>query len=74
MGAGWGLLSPPAPKTPSPSPCHSLLWAQHGLGGSANQLSPAASIESIGMWILKAVPAEGNVSLDPFLFSIGRTG
>lgn len=26
------------------------------------------------MWIIKAVPSEGNVSLDPFLFSIGRTG
>ncbi|XP_056215592.1 xaa-Pro aminopeptidase 2 [Falco biarmicus] len=27
-------------------------------------------IESIGLWILEAVPAEGNISLDPFLFSI----
>uniref|UniRef100_A0A8C5JE67 X-prolyl aminopeptidase 2 n=1 Tax=Junco hyemalis TaxID=40217 RepID=A0A8C5JE67_JUNHY len=29
---------------------------------------------SIATWILKEVPAEGNVSLDPFLFSIGRAG
>ncbi|NXG43372.1 XPP2 aminopeptidase, partial [Psilopogon haemacephalus] len=34
------------------------------------QLSPAAGIESIGMWILEAVPVGGNVSLDPFLFSV----
>ncbi|NXQ82807.1 XPP2 aminopeptidase, partial [Nyctibius grandis] len=27
-------------------------------------------IESIGLWILEAVPVGGNVSLDPFLFSI----
>lgn len=27
-------------------------------------------IESIGSWILEAVPAGGNISLDPFLFSI----
>lgn len=59
---------------PFPSPCLGLLWAQRGLGHRANQLCPAASIESIAMWILKVVPSEGNVSLDPFLFSIGRTG
>lgn len=69
VGAAWG-----APETPFPSPCHSPLWAQRGLGHRANQLCPAASIESIAMWIIKAVPSEGNVSLDPFLFSIGRTG
>ena len=40
----------------------------------ATQLSPTAWIESIGLWILEAVPAEGNISLDPFLFSIGSLG
>uniref|UniRef100_A0A8C5U0E6 Xaa-Pro aminopeptidase 2 n=1 Tax=Malurus cyaneus samueli TaxID=2593467 RepID=A0A8C5U0E6_9PASS len=35
------------------------------------ELQRTTSIESIGMWILKAVPVGGNVSLDPFLFSIG---
>ncbi|NXO92078.1 XPP2 aminopeptidase, partial [Certhia brachydactyla] len=34
------------------------------------ELQRTTSIESIGMWILKAVPEEGNVSLDPFLFSV----
>ncbi|KFQ96907.1 Xaa-Pro aminopeptidase 2, partial [Nipponia nippon] len=34
------------------------------------QLSPAVWIESIGLWILEAVPVGGNISLDPFLFSI----
>ncbi|XP_039587105.1 xaa-Pro aminopeptidase 2 isoform X2 [Passer montanus] len=34
------------------------------------ELQRTTSIESIGMWILKEVPEEGNVSLDPFLFSI----
>ncbi|NWU45306.1 XPP2 aminopeptidase, partial [Hylia prasina] len=34
------------------------------------ELHRTTAVESIGMWILKAVPAEGNVSLDPFLFSI----
>ncbi|NXC03719.1 XPP2 aminopeptidase, partial [Orthonyx spaldingii] len=34
------------------------------------ELQRTTSIESIGMWILKRVPAGGNVSLDPFLFSI----
>ncbi|RMB98199.1 hypothetical protein DUI87_25102 [Hirundo rustica rustica] len=37
------------------------------------ELQRTTSIESVGMWILKAVPAEGNVSLDPFLFSIGSS-
>ncbi|NWW34829.1 XPP2 aminopeptidase, partial [Panurus biarmicus] len=34
------------------------------------ELQKTSSIESIGMWILKAVPVEGIISLDPFLFSI----
>ncbi|XP_014746511.1 PREDICTED: xaa-Pro aminopeptidase 2 [Sturnus vulgaris] len=34
------------------------------------ELQRTTSIESIGMWILEAVPAGGNVTLDPFLFSI----
>ncbi|NWW07737.1 XPP2 aminopeptidase, partial [Oreocharis arfaki] len=34
------------------------------------ELQRTTSIESIGMWILNAVPEGGNVSLDPFLFSI----
>uniref|UniRef100_A0A8C3MP98 Xaa-Pro aminopeptidase 2 n=1 Tax=Geospiza parvula TaxID=87175 RepID=A0A8C3MP98_GEOPR len=34
------------------------------------ELQRTTSIESIVTWILKVVPAEGNVSLDPFLFSI----
>ncbi|NWV75748.1 XPP2 aminopeptidase, partial [Dasyornis broadbenti] len=34
------------------------------------ELQRTTSIESIGMWILKAVPVGGNVGLDPFLFSI----
>ncbi|NXD37371.1 XPP2 aminopeptidase, partial [Copsychus sechellarum] len=34
------------------------------------ELQRTTSIESIGMWILQAVPAGGNVTLDPFLFSI----
>nr|XP_026653233.1 xaa-Pro aminopeptidase 2 [Zonotrichia albicollis] len=34
------------------------------------ELQRTTSIESIATWILKEVPAEGNVSLDPFLFSI----
>ncbi|KAI6078398.1 Xaa-Pro aminopeptidase 2 [Aix galericulata] len=46
-----------------------------GLGGSPfailhHPLSFAAWIKSIGQWILEWVPAGGNVSLDPFLFSI----
>uniref|UniRef100_A0A8C3V9G1 X-prolyl aminopeptidase 2 n=1 Tax=Catharus ustulatus TaxID=91951 RepID=A0A8C3V9G1_CATUS len=49
-----------------PQPSSAALWRT----GSATQLSPAASIESIGMWILKEVPVGGNVTLDPFLFSI----
>uniref|UniRef100_A0A672US56 Creatinase N-terminal domain-containing protein n=1 Tax=Strigops habroptila TaxID=2489341 RepID=A0A672US56_STRHB len=36
------------------------------------ELQRTTLIESIGMWILDAVPIGGNVSLDPFLFSIGR--
>lgn len=49
-----------------------------GVGGgphlqsSTSRLSLAAWIKSIGQWILEWVPAGGNVSLDPFLFSIGR--
>lgn len=39
---------------------------------STSRLSLAAWIKSIGQWILEWVPAGGNVSLDPFLFSIGR--
>ncbi|NWV06406.1 XPP2 aminopeptidase, partial [Ptilonorhynchus violaceus] len=35
------------------------------------ELQRTTSIESIGIWILNAVPVGGNVSLDPFLFSIG---
>uniref|UniRef100_A0A8C3V619 Xaa-Pro aminopeptidase 2 n=1 Tax=Catharus ustulatus TaxID=91951 RepID=A0A8C3V619_CATUS len=34
------------------------------------ELQRTTSIESIGMWILKEVPVGGNVTLDPFLFSI----
>ncbi|NWR20719.1 XPP2 aminopeptidase, partial [Emberiza fucata] len=34
------------------------------------ELQRTTSIESIARWILKVVPAEGNVGLDPFLFSI----
>ncbi|NXD10228.1 XPP2 aminopeptidase, partial [Nothocercus nigrocapillus] len=34
------------------------------------ELQKTTSIESIGLWILEAVPAGGNVSMDPFLFSI----
>ncbi|XP_040428716.1 LOW QUALITY PROTEIN: xaa-Pro aminopeptidase 2 [Cygnus olor] len=47
-----------------------------GLGGSPllgphhPSLSLAAWIKYIGQWILESVPAGGNVSLDPFLFSI----
>lgn len=56
---------------------------QGGLGGagggphlqsSTSRPSLAAWIKSIGQWILEWVPAGGNVSLDPFLFSIGRVG
>ncbi|NXH62179.1 XPP2 aminopeptidase, partial [Rhabdornis inornatus] len=35
------------------------------------ELQRTTSIESIGTWILEAVPAGGNVTFDPFLFSIG---
>ncbi|RLV84244.1 hypothetical protein DV515_00016313, partial [Chloebia gouldiae] len=49
----------------------SRYWAQAERELDCNwELQRTISIESIGMWILKAVPAEGNVSLDPFLFSI----
>uniref|UniRef100_A0A663MAG1 Xaa-Pro aminopeptidase 2 n=1 Tax=Athene cunicularia TaxID=194338 RepID=A0A663MAG1_ATHCN len=34
------------------------------------ELQRTTWIESIGLWILKAVPVGGNISLDPFLFSI----
>ncbi|NXN58598.1 XPP2 aminopeptidase, partial [Rynchops niger] len=34
------------------------------------ELQRTTWIESIGLWILEAVPAGGNISLDPFLFSI----
>ncbi|XP_059715314.1 xaa-Pro aminopeptidase 2 [Haemorhous mexicanus] len=34
------------------------------------ELQRTTSIESIGTWIREVLPAEGNVSLDPFLFSI----
>ncbi|XP_061224945.1 xaa-Pro aminopeptidase 2 [Neopsephotus bourkii] len=34
------------------------------------ELQRTTWIESIGMWILEAVPVGGNISLDPFLFSI----
>ncbi|NXX85785.1 XPP2 aminopeptidase, partial [Urocolius indicus] len=34
------------------------------------ELQRTTWIESIGLWILEAVPVGGNVSLDPFLFSI----
>lgn len=75
--AGWGLLSLPAPRSP-PTPATASSGLSAGWDAAqtrgATQLSPAASIESIGMWILTAVPAGGNVSLDPFLFSIGRAG
>lgn len=78
MGAGWGAAESPHSQDPPAAPATassvlSMGWDAVQTHG-ATQLSPAASIESIGMWILKAVPAEGNISLDPFLFSIGRTG
>ncbi|NXD72267.1 XPP2 aminopeptidase, partial [Eolophus roseicapillus] len=38
------------------------------------ELQRTTWIESIGMWILDMVPVGGNISLDPFLFSIGRVG
>ncbi|NXK24046.1 XPP2 aminopeptidase, partial [Arenaria interpres] len=34
------------------------------------ELQKTTWIESIGLWILEAVPVGGNISLDPFLFSI----
>uniref|UniRef100_A0A8C6K0D8 Uncharacterized protein n=1 Tax=Melopsittacus undulatus TaxID=13146 RepID=A0A8C6K0D8_MELUD len=34
------------------------------------ELQRTTSIESIRMWILEVVPVGGNISLDPFLFSI----
>ncbi|XP_069723513.1 xaa-Pro aminopeptidase 2 isoform X2 [Phaenicophaeus curvirostris] len=34
------------------------------------ELQRTTWIESIGLWILEAVPAGGNISMDPFLFSI----
>ncbi|NXK00419.1 XPP2 aminopeptidase, partial [Corythaixoides concolor] len=34
------------------------------------ELQRTTSIESIGLWILEVVPVGGNISLDPFLFSI----
>ncbi|NWX22587.1 XPP2 aminopeptidase, partial [Aegotheles bennettii] len=34
------------------------------------ELQRTVWIESIGLWMLEAVPAGGNISLDPFLFSI----
>ncbi|NXP07146.1 XPP2 aminopeptidase, partial [Thinocorus orbignyianus] len=34
------------------------------------ELQRTTWIESIGMWLLDAVPVGGNISLDPFLFSI----
>ncbi|NWR82133.1 XPP2 aminopeptidase, partial [Centropus unirufus] len=34
------------------------------------ELQRTTWIESIGLWILEAVPVGGNISLDPFLFSI----
>ncbi|NXN94352.1 XPP2 aminopeptidase, partial [Rhinopomastus cyanomelas] len=34
------------------------------------ELQRTTQIESIGLWLLQAVPAQGNISLDPFLFSI----
>ncbi|NXV24192.1 XPP2 aminopeptidase, partial [Cepphus grylle] len=34
------------------------------------ELQRTTWIESIGLWILEAVPMGGNISLDPFLFSI----
>ncbi|XP_053846539.1 xaa-Pro aminopeptidase 2 isoform X3 [Vidua macroura] len=49
----------------------SRYWTQAEREMDCNwELQRTTSIESIGMWILKAVPAQGNVSLDPFLFSI----
>ncbi|NXO61951.1 XPP2 aminopeptidase, partial [Phainopepla nitens] len=49
----------------------SRYWTQADRELDCNwELQRTTAIESIGMWILKVVPAEGNVSLDPFLFSI----
>ncbi|XP_030919304.1 xaa-Pro aminopeptidase 2 [Geospiza fortis] len=49
----------------------SRYWTQAELELDCNwELQRTTSIESIVTWILKVVPAEGNVSLDPFLFSI----
>lgn len=71
-----GLLHPPTPRTPVTAVTSSsgLSVVRDMAPCSATQLSPAAWIESIGQWIMEAVPVGGNISLDPFLFSIGRAG
>ncbi|XP_013797686.1 xaa-Pro aminopeptidase 2 isoform X5 [Apteryx mantelli] len=49
----------------------SRYWTQAERQMDCNwELQRTTWIESIGLWILEAVPAGGNVSLDPFLFSI----
>lgn len=74
MGPFW--VSPPPGTPPAPATASSGLSVGWDAveARSATQFSPAASIESIATWILKMVPAEGNIGLDPFLFSIGRAG
>ncbi|NXE54884.1 XPP2 aminopeptidase, partial [Casuarius casuarius] len=49
----------------------SRYWTQAERQMDCNwELQRTTRIESIGLWILEAVPAGGNVSVDPFLFSI----
>ncbi|NXT87121.1 XPP2 aminopeptidase, partial [Anhinga rufa] len=65
--AGESVLAAPGSLLGGPwLPAGPHPWGSSGQG----MLSPAAWIESIGLWILEAVPAGGNISLDPFLFSI----
>nr|XP_025968699.1 xaa-Pro aminopeptidase 2 isoform X1 [Dromaius novaehollandiae] len=49
----------------------SRYWTQAERQMDCNwELQRTTRIESIGLWILEAVPVGGNVSVDPFLFSI----
>ncbi|NXJ86151.1 XPP2 aminopeptidase, partial [Trogon melanurus] len=49
----------------------SRYWTQAERQMDCNwELQRTIWIESIGLWILDAVPVGGNISLDPFLFSI----
>ncbi|KAF4795347.1 Xaa-Pro aminopeptidase 2 [Turdus rufiventris] len=50
----------------------SRYWTQAEREMDCNwELQRTISSESIGTWILKEVPVGGNITLDPFLFSIG---